>query len=487
MASSVSPVCDIDDEDAFAKCKKKLEHPLTGNFAVLFDATQAQCAFDLDKSGVASWLEDHNPANSKQTLWLNFWADGVQKEIIGAVAEKYDISPRLTSLLCPLRAATNTTTPSSDSVSSSGSSAGGATPETLDKTAHAQTHDVEKAVPNGGQVHPGVQNVGLGMSQLSFGDIVNDMWHFCSIDFGARYIYVGFNLLFSPHGPDNFNGSNKPSGQRIWTSLLIFDDNTVVSVFERPPGGSAFPLTDEYRQSVKVARRNVLNVFKHLSIPHMKDDSQDALMKVRIRSTGHTTAEESASLLFYYLFDDWLTTYALIARRQHPYRDTLESLRKKMLDHADVAEVQKLHEVGRQLTVLKLMYQSYKLIVTQLILRQRSPLAASYRALSRGRSRHRDAHMYPNTAASRVSTEEFVLHDDNSTVKVRLSLSAVVRFERLLDRIGLYALTEIEECLKEKESLVLMVCRRPFWLSPRLISTRILTSLHSKSPKRWRD
>jgi hypothetical protein len=33
-----------------------------------------------------------------------------------------------------------------------------------------------------------------------------------------------------------------------------------------------------------------------------------------------------------------------------------------------------------------------------------------------------------------------------------LPLSAVVRFERLLDRVRLHALTEIEECLKEKDS-----------------------------------
>jgi hypothetical protein len=42
---------------------------------------------------------------------------------------------------------------------------------------------------------------------------------------------------------------------------------------------------------------------------------------------------------------------------------------------------------------------------------------------------------------------------------VRLSSSAIVRFERLLDRIKLYAVSEIDECLTEKESLVLMVCR----------------------------
>lgn len=42
-----------------------------------------------------------------------------------------------------------------------------------------------------------------------------------------------------------------------------------------------------------------------------------------------------------------------------------------------------------------------------------------------------------------------------------LSSAATVRFERLRDRINLYALSEIQECLDEKESLVFLVRRTP--------------------------
>ena len=38
-----------------------------------------------------------------------------------------------------------------------------------------------------------------------------------------------------------------------------------------------------------------------------------------------------------------------------------------------------------------------------------------------------------------------------------LSSSAIVRFQRLGDRIDLYVLSEIQQCLDEKESLVFMV------------------------------
>ena len=40
---------------------------------------------------------------------------------------------------------------------------------------------------------------------------------------------------------------------------------------------------------------------------------------------------------------------------------------------------------------------------------------------------------------------------------VALASTATVRFARLKDRINLYALSEIQECLDEKESLVFLV------------------------------
>lgn len=42
-------------------------------------------------------------------------------------------------------------------------------------------------------------------------------------------------------------------------------------------------------------------------------------------------------------------------------------------------------------------------------------------------------------------------------VGVMLASAAVARFERLVDRINLYCLSEIEACLTEKESLTFMV------------------------------
>jgi hypothetical protein len=124
-----------------------------------------------------------------------------------------------------------------------------------------------------------------------------------------------------------------------------------------------------------------------------------------------------------------------------------------MFEPAEVNLIRSLHRVGRRLTILKLMYQSYDLIVSRILQRQRfvknttAPLVSqlpfaiddgNYFNISRG-------------------TEDSIPPCEDKVTNVCLTSSAVFRFERLLDRIRLYALNEIQECLPEKESLVLMV------------------------------
>lgn len=464
----------LDDKSSYEACYKQLKTPSTGNFGVRFDKNEATCAIDLTEADVVSWLEERSnrrSANNNQTLWLNFWASGSQRDAIKAIARKYDLSPRLTGLLCPPEkparktgsAGAGSTATTATNNSDDGNSSAVLAAQS-GKTSHATSVDVEKGVTPTAQ-HQHLQQPtanqkaipGLG-DKLSFGDVVDDLWHFNSVDFGSHYIYVGFNALFTVPDVDDDPASTKPAGIRIWSSLLICDDGTLVSVFQRPDVDKP--------SAYAAARRNVLNVFKHLSTQHDHDSALDALMKVRVRwyerskkSEDASYASEAASLLFYYLFDDWLTTYALIARRAHPYRDKLELLRQAMFVSADVNLVSQIHNLGRQLTVLKLMYQSFEHIVSRLLHWQRSKKDANLAMLS---SRptfppHSDPAAFPELSSSQLVQDERIFLEDESDCRVKLFSSSIVRFERLLGRIRLYALTEIEECLKEKESLVLMV------------------------------
>lgn len=117
-----------------------------------------------------------------------------------------------------------------------------------------------------------------------------------------------------------------------------------------------------------------------------------------------------------------------------------------MFTKPQVPLIEKLHQYGRELAVLKRMYQSYALIIERILDRQK-PL-----------------HSSTGGSSSESGNYSEGLPSDMSKIQlgVRMSSAATVRFERLRDRINLYALSEIQECLDEKESLVFMV----YWSPP---------------------
>lgn len=121
-----------------------------------------------------------------------------------------------------------------------------------------------------------------------------------------------------------------------------------------------------------------------------------------------------------------------------------------MLEQAQVGLIDDLHRLGRQLGVLKRIYQSYELILTRLLKRQRrlreekrnSEMALSAKTLDR----------------ARMDSWGSLAYDDPAALGgVTLASAAASRFERLLDRIGLYALSEIDECITDKEALNFLV------------------------------
>lgn len=122
----------------------------------------------------------------------------------------------------------------------------------------------------------------------------------------------------------------------------------------------------------------------------------------------------------------------------------------------EVKIIDELHHVGRQLAVLKRMYQSYALIIDRILERQKP-----VRTLIARKPDQLSDHTGPVVhAVSLHSADTQTLEEPLSTQKYGVSLSsaATVRFERLKDRINLYALSEIQECLDEKEALVFLVC-----------------------------
>lgn len=52
----------------------------------------------------------------------------------------------------------------------------------------------------------------------------------------------------------------------------------------------------------------------------------DIRPSLRSNQSSNITIADSPSLLFYYLFDDWYTSYALVAKSEHQYAMELEKL-----------------------------------------------------------------------------------------------------------------------------------------------------------------
>jgi len=260
---------------------------------------------------------------------------------------------------------------------------------------------------------------------------------------------------------------------------------TVITIHENPfPFSQLTSVTKESQEgkSLTVIRKNTLNIFRQISRANGDDSSKNAVMKLQVRQLlrpGHEQADQASrdapSLLFYYIFDDWYSAYNLIAQKGHQYELKLEELvshlqgylgtlrhganvlqRKSMFEKPIVDLVEQLHLLGRQLSMLKRIYESYVLIIDRLLQRQRG---LRDEALSR-------VDPNPHPTLRKDSADHFGVHKNPTSARslkeetplgVPLSATAIVRFERLRDRINLYALSQIEECLTEKESLVFLV------------------------------
>ncbi|KAL9089598.1 MAG: hypothetical protein Q9165_005630 [Trypethelium subeluteriae] len=117
-----------------------------------------------------------------------------------------------------------------------------------------------------------------------------------------------------------------------------------------------------------------------------------------------------------------------------------------MLLKAELKHIDRLHHIGRQLAVLKRLYQSYESIVDHVLEKQTATMASLA-----------NSHIVMTTEESgQVASSQPQVAEEDSLLGVSISSAARVRFVRLKHRIRLYALSEIQDCLDQKEALVLM-------------------------------
>ena len=123
-----------------------------------------------------------------------------------------------------------------------------------------------------------------------------------------------------------------------------------------------------------------------------------------------------------------------------------------MFSTAELGHIDELHHYGRQLAVLKRIYSSYDIIIDRVL--------AGMRSTQKGHSQLTDLMREHGASSYQSQTPRSPQQEREGSLTpygVSMSIAASKRFERLKDRINLFALSEIQDCIDEKEALVLLV------------------------------
>lgn len=454
----------LDDPEIAASLIGRTQDVSTTNFILDFGEDGAYVTFDLADPTVEELME-HDRPDSLNARWINVWYPQRQKPLLESLARIYDFSPRLLGLMCSDPMQPQTPAPSQhpsrkshkfwnkSSTTSSVKTEAASCSDELSEHYSVTSHESN----NGGNIYR----------------IVNDLWHYSSIDFGRNYVCLGYNSLYgtkfigSADDCDVFDEDHLPNCHRVWTWLLLCKDSTVISINEDPfPRDSSNYLSPMQQRIFNETRRNLTNVFRSLSLAdsdpiHVRNPMTLLPLRSRLGSTPEESAHRASDtpgLLFYYLFENWQNSYTLITRKESRYGRELASLRRDMIAAPKLAHIDRLDRIGKELGVLRRHYEAYN----RLIARVMEPVAPTNASLENSRvvSDSSDARSIDTVRGVGLVTEK------DSMLGVSLSSPSRVRFARLKDLIDLYALNEIEEYLKQKESLVSLVSTRARHATP---------------------
>lgn len=93
------------------------------------------------------------------------------------------------------------------------------------------------------------------------------------------------------------------------------------------------PTVEEEKVLIAATRRNVVSIFSGASKQYRPVSDDESLVSVRVRHFSSSEPDEASikqedgpGLILYYMFDDWISSYRLVARREHKYGALLDDL-----------------------------------------------------------------------------------------------------------------------------------------------------------------
>ncbi|EWC48736.1 hypothetical protein DRE_00041 [Drechslerella stenobrocha 248] len=207
------------------------------------------------------------------------------------------------------------------------------------------------------------------------------------------------------HADDIFDNAEDFSGYhyhprmlRLWIWLIKLNDNTIITLHEPfPPFRPDVATHDKVRNTTSRLRRNMRMILRCLSgagLPRsqgaFEEYNAEFAMETGALIVRQTSLPQQASgLLFYYLFDDWYSTWGLTVDRAHPYNKKLSTMKN---ESPQLYHIDELHDIVRRLSSLKRVYQSYELVLSRLLEENQQSLGTP--ALTRfARLKHRIAYL----------------------------------------------------------------------------------------------
>lgn len=485
VLSTHEPFRNLDDPIVLQESMEALSAPTSRNFIIEFGDSHAHVAFDLNPSFIQDLLKSDRP-DALSTRWINIWYPFHQRSVLEIIARQYDFSPRLLALMCsdprrpPRRADSN--------------------PYAIAAEQDRSMSDLESGSPCPSQQSsdpPSMQQNNAARTGNLY-DIVDEVWHYSSIDQGRSYLCLGYNSLYPvghllPHdsSPDKTETEQPnqplPNVKRVWTWLLLLSDRTVITINE-----DIFPYSSGYlsltqQQILSETRCNLVNIFRSLSKVEFMFSEKSPLTLLPIRKRLGFTPEETAhrssdapGLLFYYLFENWQSLF--MGKETSRYGRELQRVRKEMFKLPKLAHIDRLDQIGCQLMVLKRHYKAYLRLIERVAEPQKASMASMANSQVTSKSSReslsedgvfgammptRGAFFTVNSRTGDIVDEGVpagrgdggvgMVIEAESLLGVGISSAARVRFERLRDMIALYALSECKDYLRQKESLVQMV------------------------------
>ncbi|KAG4425644.1 hypothetical protein IFR04_001106 [Cadophora malorum] len=402
---------DFDEESTFKNCLGRAVLASTRNFVVEFGEESAEIAFDFQADGIKALLNSSSPAE-RPVRWINLWAPHQQKDILELLGSHYKFSPRLLAII-------GSDPPKSKAQQDK--------PVGRFKAKLYRKDDIEVAT-TGMSIdlprHPRKSS----LNDISHYALAEQMINYQSHDVGAQSNWI--HELKPLSNETNHEEVSEGRQKRLYSWLFICDDHTVISLHEHP--GHV-----EDKDDLGAIRANTLSVLSQLSRLGTADpiSMQTVRQALKLDPAQAHPGLEGASLLFYYLFDDWRAVYLTVAT-YHKRLDELQGailgeVNRKANSSPNLQIIPRLHILGRRIRQNQHLYEGYKNLIKR-ILEPKTTMAHG-------------------NAPSRTPTG---LGTAPGSRGVSLALSATQRFERLSDRLELLILSETKEFLAEKDALV---------------------------------